>query len=159
MATAVAFAQDQGAAPPDAAPRPYQGVVPGEGQTPAHARPRGSAQLLTWPGFQMRPDGASRFFLQLSKAAETSSRQSPGRFEVTVSGAKVRERNNLRPLETRYFNTPVRRAQVERRKGSLAFVIELRADVTPTVHSETGADGLHYLFVEFPPGEYLEASP
>ncbi len=107
--------------------------------------------VLTWPGFQMTPNG-SRFFLQTTSAPVTETKPSEGRFEVILKNARTHVRNTRRWLDTRYFATPVRRARVERRgRRDLAFVFELRTASTPSVSSGTGPDGYTYLYVDWPP--------
>ena len=61
-----------------------------------------------------------------------------------------------RPRITRYHDTPVDMARVERRgRRDLAFVFTLRRDVRPTVRQADGPGGYRYLFIEWPAGRYL----
>jgi len=135
----------------------YAGVSPGTGNTPprAPAAASGGAILMTWPGFQGRPDGASRFFVQTNGHVVYESRNEQGRFVLLLKNTSLHLRNNRRPLETRYFNTPVTRARVERRGRDLAVILDLRGAVTPTVTANGGAGGYQFLLLEFPPGNYL----
>ncbi len=140
----------------------YAGVKPGADNPPPRlARvqaARDRARLLTWPGFEMRSAG-SRFFLQLSHIVPVETRSSNGRFEVLLRGVTTHLRNTRRPLVTRYFNTPVISARVERRgRHDLAMVFELRADVTPRISNAPGANGFYFIFIDFPPGQYLEGA-
>lgn len=119
---------------------------------------RRRSTLLTWPGFRpSEAQGGGAFFLQLSSAVQSTTNASPGRFEVILPNVSTHVRNTRRPLETRYFNTPVTRVKVERRgRRNLAVVFELRQDVTPTVRlAPSNEEGFHYLWVEFPAGSYL----
>jgi hypothetical protein len=81
--------------------------------------------------------------------------------EVVLKNARTHLRNNRRWLETRFFNTPVRRARIERRgrRGSndLVFVFAMRQGATPTVTTGTGENGFQFLYVDFPAGDYLPA--
>lgn len=135
----------------------YAGVSPGSGHAPPRApEPGGSGPvLMTWPGFQARPDGASRFFLQTTGPVQVEQKHEDGRFVVVLKGCRLHLRNNRRPLETRYFNTPVSSARIERRGRDLAFVMSLRADVTPVVSTQSGANGYNFVLLEFPAGNYL----
>ncbi len=154
----------------DAAPSPatpvasgsgaYDGVVPGTANLPplAAVARRSTARLLTWPGFQQRPDGASRVFIQTTQAVTTETRSEQGKFTILLHATKVFLRNNRRPLETRYFDTPVTRISVEQRHKDVAVVMDLRAPVTPRVYSDTGQSGFHYVYAEFPAGNYLPPS-
>lgn len=135
----------------------YQGVVPGTGHAPPRAPSAGpgGALLLTWPGFQQRPDGASRFFLQTTGPVQVEQRTEEGRFVLVLKNTGIHLRNNRRRLETRYFNTPVSVAQVERRGRDVAFVLDLRAPVTPVVSQEQAPNGYNFVFLELPAGSYL----
>lgn len=131
----------------------YQGVTPGSDNPPPKAEeiPEG-AHMLTWPGFMMRKEGASCFFIQTSQPVEFASKKSEGRFELVLRNTKVHLENNFRPLETQYFDTPVTRATVQRKgQKDLVVVFEMRDDVTPTIKQEKGKDGFNYVFVELPP--------
>ncbi len=134
----------------------YAGVTPGTGHLPPRA-PSGEARLLTWPGFQARPDGASRFFVQTTQPVQYRVENESGRAVIILENLGIHLRNNRRPLETRYFNTPVTRAKVERRGHDVALVLEMRAAVTPSVSVQPSEGAYHYLFIEFPAGDYLPA--
>lgn len=155
-AASVALAQDDSADAP-ASPPAYQGVTPPGGSPPAEARARRArSRLVTWPGFESRPNGGSRFFVQLTAEPQWETRASEGRFEVTLSDTRTHLRNTRRPLETRFFNTPVTRAKVERRgRRGLALVFEMRAAATPRVYTQAGQNGYTFLFIEFPEGQWL----
>ena len=134
----------------------YQGVVPGSGQTAPSAPAVGERLVLTWPGFQPRPDGASRFFVQTNGVVETTTargrrpfRDRPSRTRRFAFGTTPRT------LDTRFFNTPVDSARVERRRNDVAIVVRDGAATSrPQVTSESAANGYHFVFIEFPPGDY-----
>jgi hypothetical protein len=132
----------------------YAGVAPGTGHLPPRA-PRADARLLTWPGFQARPDGASRFFLQTTQPVTHRVSTEGNRVVVILENLGIHLRNNRRPLETRYFNTPVTRAHVARRGRDVALVLEMRSAMTPVVSVQPAEGSYHYVFVEFPSGDYL----
>lgn len=134
----------------------YQGVVPGEANRPPRARAIGARPVVTWPGFQLRADGASRFFIQTNQPIAPELLTEARRVRVRLRGTGVHLWNNRRWLETRFFNTPVLRARIERHRRDAFLVLELRADVIPRVSSEQ-ANGFHFVFVEFPPGNYVPA--
>lgn len=130
----------------------YRGVVPGAGHAPPRAAAmKGNAVLLTWPGFQPKTDGSSRFFLQTSQPVQTEHKTNKKRFELLLRQTRVHLGNTLRPLVTRHFTTPVLRAKVKRRgrKGT-AIVFDLREEVTPTVSQAVEKDGYHYVYIDFP---------
>lgn len=108
----------------------------------------------------MNPDGTSRCFVHLSAAVEATSSSSPRRFEVLLPGTGVTVRNHLHPLETRFFNTPMLRAHLERRgRSDLALVIELRADVTLSFRTEAAEGGGQVVVVDLPAGQFVEGPP
>lgn len=156
--TATALAQDGATEPsPNDSGGSYAGVSPGSGHAPPRAPDpsRSGPVLMTWPGFQARPDGASRFFLQTTGAVQVEQKNEDGRFVLVLKGCRLHLRNNRRPLETRYFNTPVQSARIERRGRDLAFVMSLRAQVTPMVSTQSGSGGFNFILLEFPAGSYL----
>ena len=151
----------------DPSPRPvgvYAGVEPGEAvPPPAYRRvvrrqQRRRAQILTWPGFSPLGDGSSRFFVQTTEPVTAEIRLEAGRVVVLFPRTSIHLTNSRRWLETRYFNTPVVRARLERRRGgAMALVMVLRAglSVTPRVTSEVAPGGtFHYTYIDFQPGDY-----
>jgi hypothetical protein len=135
----------------------YQGVVPGEANRPPRARAIGSRRVVTWPGFQLRADGASRFFIQTNQEVAPELLTEANRVTVRLRGTGVHLWNNRRWLETQFFNTPVARARIERRRRDVFLVLELRANVIPRVSSERAPTGFYFVYVEFPPGNYVPA--
>lgn len=141
----------------------YTGLVPGDASAPPHVqsrlrragRGRRAAKLMTWPGFQARGDQGSRIFVQMSGEIAYERADQPNRIVVLLKNASIGVRNSRLPLETRFFNTPVARANVVRRGRDLALVLDMRNAVTPTLRTEPGPDGTQLLFVEFPAGDFL----
>jgi hypothetical protein len=134
----------------------YGGVTPGS-ESSANLPPKADeipqgAVMLTWPGFMMQKDGGSCFFVQTSQPVEVATRQSEGRLELVLRNTRVHLKNNFRPLETQFFDTPVTRATIQRKgpKDSV-MVLEMRKDATPTVTQEKGKDGFNYVFLKFAP--------
>ena len=131
----------------------YQGVSPGSGNPPPKVEsiPKGRA-MVTWSGFQMLEGGGSRFFVQTTRPVKIETKKGRGRFVLVLKNTRVHLKNNMRPLETEFFDTPVLRATIQRRgRRNAAMVFEMREDVTPTVTHEKGKDGYAYLLVDFKP--------
>jgi hypothetical protein len=157
-----------GAQEPPRAASGYGGVSPGSGNPPPaqgrlagprRAR-RAASVVLTWPGFQMQPDGSSRFFVQSSGPVETEIRESGERLEIVFRNATIHLRNSALWLETRHFETPVERARLERRGRDMVLVMHRRALVAPRVSTGAGADPtFQYVYVDFPAGQYRPAEP
>ncbi len=169
IAPSLAGAQDAPRAEvaPAATPRPvgvYAGVEPGEAQPPPayrrasrRARRGGRDVILTWPGFTPLGDGGSRFFVQTTQAQVPELRVEEGRVVLLFRNCGIHVRNSARWLETRFFNTPVLRARLERRRRDMALVLQMRPGVTaqPRVTTAAAPGGnFHYVYVDFSPGDY-----
>jgi len=131
----------------------YEGVTPGAENPPPKAEDiPNDTLMLTWPGFVMRKDGSSYFFVQTSKPVDVATKKSEGRFNLVLRNTKVHLKNNYLPLETQFFDTPVNRATVQRKgRSDVVMLFEMREDVTPTIRQERGKDGFNYVFVDFAP--------
>ncbi|MEM8606530.1 MAG: hypothetical protein AAGF92_05470 [Myxococcota bacterium] len=130
----------------------YEGVKPGsENPPPKVEEIPADTLMLTWPGFVMKKDGTSCFFVQTSQPVSVATKETPGQFDLVMRNTKVHLKNNYLPLETQFFKTPVTRATVQRKGSSAVMVFEMRDDVTPTIRQEKGKDGFNYVFVEFAP--------
>lgn len=141
----------------------YAGVEPGEAQPPPalgrvarrRARPPRPSSILTWPGFTPQPDGGSRFFVQTTDPVMPEVSVEAGRVVLLFRNTRIHLRNSARWLETRFFDTPVARARLERRGRDMAFVLYLRAAATPRISTEPAPGAaFHYVYVDFPPGRY-----
>ena len=133
----------------------YEGVVPGtghgtEGHRAAPGGPEGPV-TLDWLGFQLRPGGGSRLFVQLSRATPHRLEASPTQVVVYFPGARAPLENTLRPLDLRYFATPIGTARVERRRDGLALVVDLREPATATLSEEAGEGGQRFVYLSFGP--------
>src|SRR5262249_11814559 len=89
------------------------------------------AIVLTRPGFQMAPDGSSRVCVLAGAMPPYDPRVVGRRVEIRVRGARLGVSNDRAWLDTRYFETPVARARLERRGADAILVCELRGDATP----------------------------
>lgn len=132
-------------------PEEYGGVTPGMPAVPPGFRRRPRAgTLAAWPGFQMVP-GGSRVFVVLTNPVPPGDGGRNGRVRVFhLPGARISLSNNRRPLITEAFNTPVARAFLRPARGGADLVLELRADVEPSVTQETNGQGYHFVFFNFP---------
>jgi hypothetical protein len=129
----------------------YDGVKPGSDNKPPGPDVSGKGRFVTFPGFELLPNGRSRVFVQTSAHIEPVITQVSGRFEIVLRDTKVHLRNNRRPLETEHFDTPLRRASVEQRKRDAVLVLEMKQRVDSVqVHVQPGEDGYFFVFVELP---------
>jgi len=129
----------------------YRGVVPGGGKVlPPHAPREKNPTRVTWTGFQMKDDGGSRVFVQLTESAPYQVTQVGGALHVIIKGAKLHLRNNGRPLDTHFFATPVKSIHATEKGGEVVLVIETRGHATHSEKTETQG-GYQFLMIDFPP--------
>jgi hypothetical protein len=150
---------------------PYPGVDPEKetGIAPLIKKAKKSKRtVVTWPGFQMLEGGGSRVFVQMLKGTTVDQVLPPKRVAkppIEVSPPHLVYRfpkkvillkNNLNPLITRAFDTPVDWVRMVRSKKSSYMVLKLREAEEP-VREEMlfTEDGYIFFFVEFAAGDYL----
>jgi hypothetical protein len=109
---------------------------------------------VTWPGFQSTGQG-SRIFVQMSRPAHMETLVGPSRIVFRLTDSVISTRNNRNPLDTSQFNTPVSRAFLRTVRRDVELVVELRAAVQPNVTSGPGEGGFHFVFIDFPGGDWL----
>ncbi|QQR89233.1 MAG: hypothetical protein IPJ88_13605 [Myxococcales bacterium] len=128
----------------------YKGVVPGVSEVPAHVAKPGRPVKATWPGFQMRKDGSSRLFLQLTGPTDTNLLQTNAGFDVHIKSAKIQGKNTRRKLDTRFFDTPMVEARLVKKKNDLYLKVIEREKVMPKLSTELNKEGYYYLYLDFP---------
>jgi hypothetical protein len=134
----------------------YAGVLPGGAQAPSVPVAAGQKPAsITWPGFQMRPDGTSRVFFQSTVPVPVETSVAPGKFILKLPNTQIAGDNNRLPLETRFFNTPVTRVTLTHARDGVTITLELRAPVAPKVSAERGASGYSFTYVDLPAGDFL----
>jgi hypothetical protein len=134
----------------------YTGVKPGGDESPAtRARAGSTPPAITWPGFQMQPDGSSRVFVQITTQVDVSAALVDGKVIVDFGNVSIAGSNNRRPLVTKFFNTPVTSVEVKRANKRTTLVLTMRAPIEPRVSQEQAKSGFHFVYVDFPPGSYL----
>ena len=120
--------------------------------------PAATGPVATLPGFEMLGEGGSRLFVELSQTVQVEERRARGTLTYVLKGAHVTVRNNENPLVTVHFNTPVTRARLVPAGRDVLFVVDLRADVTPTWKINPAKEGSAVLSVEFAKGTYLSGN-
>ncbi len=141
-----------------AAAQNYVGVVPGSDVLPENlAAAPGEGALVTWPGFQMMPEeiGGSRVFVQTSVEVAPELKREGDNWVVLLSGVGLPPGNARRPLDTHYFNTPVRSVRTVARGSAVGVVLEMRAKLKPILRTERAQNGYFFTYIEFPPGDFL----
>ncbi len=137
-----------------ASPTPPPSHPPARAHAPrAPAGTSASNALL--PGFETLADGSTRLFVELSQPVSYETKTAHRSVTYVLKGARPGRRNNMNPLVTVHFNTPVTSARLVPRGRDLWFVVALRADVQPTVTMDPAKDGGAVLRIDFPKGDYV----
>lgn len=149
-----AFAQEAPSAPK--AEGEYGGVQPGQTTKPDGKRPKKLPRkgTLSWIGFEAK-NGTSEVFLQSVAPFEVSQRVEKGTLVVTLSGVSRLGQNTWRPIDTRFFETPVAGivARKRGRKVEVRITFKNAGDAAQaTVRTATEADGLYYAYLTFAGG-------
>jgi hypothetical protein len=110
-------------------------------------------------GFETLDDGSTRLFVELTKPVAYDTKAARAAITYVLKGAHVDRRNNQNPLVTVHFNTPVASARLVPHGRDVWFVVELRANVQPTVAMDASKDGTTVLRVAFAKGDYLPPPP
>jgi hypothetical protein len=138
----------------------YGGVTPGEG-TPRKPR---QPNRLTWLGFQVKDDGTSTLFVQLTSEVPFTQEVAGGKLVVRLEGARFANRNARRRLDTRFFETALqqvtsravskRRARGDQpaRPAGVELTIAFKnaedaREASAELRQEQ--DGYHYLYLSF----------
>ncbi len=168
-AQAAPAATDTAAPAASSAPPAFPATGYGWSTTPKHhvgghgrphapmGRTRSSTPDAILPGFETLADGSTRLFVLMSQPVKYEAKPARGTLTYVLKGAHVDKRNNYNPLVTVHFNTPVTSARLVPHGSDLWFVVDLRAQTTPTVTMDAAKDGGAMLRIEFPKGDYLPA--
>lgn len=156
------FADDPSAA--EVTPNPigfYSGVrVANAGVVPpwAPADPVGVPPTLTWPGFERGPR-SSRVFFQISRKTTYTIEREGDVIRVRFAGTRVDVRNNTRPLDLRFHETPVSEVVVRRSGDDAVATLRLKAPAEPTVQTVDAPNGYFLVVLEFPDASQPPAAP
>lgn len=134
----------------------YGGVQPGQPQRPEPGKkPKKPAKgTLSWVGFEAK-GGGSEVFLQSVAPFEVSQRVDKGVLVVSLTGVKRLAANVWRPIDTRFFETPLARITAKRKgKGiEVRIVFKNAKDATQgSLRTATEADGMYYAYLSFSGG-------
>ncbi|HMR08188.1 MAG TPA: hypothetical protein PKA88_20545 [Polyangiaceae bacterium] len=110
-----------------------------------------NAAIATYPGFLMFPDGTSQVWVYVNKKVPVVVSAAAGRVTYILTGADIAVYNNMHPLVTEYFDTPMRSARLRRDKNGAQLVLDLReATGTPSHKIEDGPGGTMVLRIQLP---------
>lgn len=150
-----AFAEDAAKGPnPEGE---YGGVQPGETKKAEPAKkakkppPKGT---LSWIGFETK-NGGSEVFFQSVAPFQLSQRVDNGTVVVTLSGVSKLGHNTWRPIDTRFFATPIARIAAKKKGKAVEVRIAFKnaKDAAQgSVRTATEADGMYYAYLSFAGG-------
>lgn len=135
----------------------YGGVQPGEAKKPEPGKkakrppPKGT---LSWIGFETK-DGSSVVFLQSVAEFQVAQRVENGALVLTLGGLSKLGHNTWRPIDTRFFETPIARimAKTKGRRVELRIAFKNAKDAAHAqVRTSTGPDGMYYAHLTFTGG-------
>jgi hypothetical protein len=144
----------------------YGGVKAGVTQTTEKGKPikRAKEGTLAWVGFEAK-NGVGTVFLQSAGEMGYELVQSGRVVVVHLTGVKRLGRQVRRPLETRYFDSPVARVTVKKvrarkatkKRPAVKAGYEVRillkdANASATARAATESDGYFYVYVDVAPG-------
>ncbi len=110
---------------------------------------RAGQPTVTYPGFEVLPDGRSVVNIQVSGPTEVTEQKSDVRLVYFLKGVAVPYKVNRLPLVSTNFATQVARVQMEQVDGGTNVIIELREAATPT-HTVAKIEGGTRLTITLP---------
>jgi hypothetical protein len=135
----------------------YSGVQPGQAKKPEPTKkakkppPKGT---LSWIGFETK-DGSSDVFFQSVAPFEVSQKVDNGAVVVTLNGLTKLGHNTWRPIDTRFFDTPIARVSAKKKGKGIEVRVafkDAKQAAQGTVRTATEADGMYYVHVTFAGG-------
>jgi len=142
----------------------YGGVKPGEGKRAEAGKkakkppPKGT---LSWVGFETKDGGSQVFFLSVAPF-EVSQKVEGGAVVVTLSGLTKLGHNTWRPIDTRFFDTPIARVSAKKKGKGIEVRIafkDAKSAAQGSVRTATEADGMYYAYLSFAGGSPQSAQP
>lgn len=130
----------------------YGGVVPGQSPKdagkPKHPPPKGT---LSWIGFEAK-DGGAQIFLQSIAPFEITQHVEGATLVIELAGIDRLGQNTWRPIDTRFFDTPVAQIVAKRARGrrgyEVAITFKSAKDAREaSVRTATEADGYYYTYL------------
>jgi hypothetical protein len=108
---------------------------------------------VTWVGFRPSDDGSARVFLQLNTVPVFEQAVTGDTLSVHVTGVTMDTRNDMRPLDTRFFATAIASVVAKPDKGGVLVKIAFKKkDGAQKAQAQVsqGQDGMQYLYLDFP---------
>ncbi|HEY5927460.1 MAG TPA: hypothetical protein VIV11_37505 [Kofleriaceae bacterium] len=134
----------------------YGGVQPGQkkSEAPKKAKKPAKKGTLSWIGFETKNGGSDVFFQSIA-AFEVNQRVDGNAVIVTLSGLSKLGHNTWRPIDTRFFETPIARITAKKKGKAVEVRVAFKAGskaAQASVRSSTEADGMYYAYLTFAGG-------
>jgi hypothetical protein len=132
----------------------YGGVAPGHRPEKMKKVPKGT---LAWIGFEAKNGGAEVFFQSVAPF-ELTQRVDNGVLVVNLTGLSKLGQNTWRPIDTRFFESPLSRISAKRSGKTRARAAGLEVRIAfknakdakeGTLRTATEADGMYYAYLSF----------
>lgn len=139
--------------PGSTAPNPtgfYSGVSTGGNHVPPQPPASFDSRpyLMTWTGFERAAEG-SRVYFQVNGPVKHEIQKNGLVLKLRLRNTQVNVRNNMRRLDMRYFDTPVREVRIKRVGKDMEATIELKREADPSVRLVDGKAGYKLLTLQF----------
>jgi len=108
-----------------------------------------SARLMS-TGFRLTKDGGSEIVIQTSAEVTLEERSTDGASVFVVKNCRVQRSNDRRPLDTRFFDSPVTGVTLKEHGGDLEISVALRGAATATPRKERGPGNSWYWILDVP---------
>jgi hypothetical protein len=132
-------------------PRAAAGDNPGantaKGRLVSHAGGVGARLIST--GFRLT-EGGSEIVIQTSAEVTLEARATQAGSVFVVKNCRILRSNDRRPLDTRFFDSPVTGVTLKEHGGDLEINVTLRGAATATPHKERGPGNTWYWILDVP---------
>ena len=115
----------------------------------SHTLGASSARLMS-TGFRLTKDGGSEIVIQTSAEVTLEERSTAAGSVFVVKNCRVQRSNDRRPLDTRFFDSPVTGVTLKEHGGDLEINVALRGSATATPHKEHGPGNSWYWILDVP---------
>lgn len=135
------------------------GAKGGPHRTAAHPRGPVSQRTARLLGTAFRArGGAGEIVIQTSGEVELEARNDGAQPLFVLKRCRALRPNDRRPLDTRFFDSPVTGVTLRRRGADLQISVSLRAQSTTSPRKEHGPGNTWYWILSFPPGTTADRS-
>ena len=84
-------------------------------------------------------NGATSVFVRTNEPVSYRVSQRPNGLVVTIENTRIRRRNDARPLDAQYFDSPVAKVRATQNRGDVEVTIDLKTQA-PYQATQTGRE-------------------